>query len=506
MPRIKDGLYALYLRRSRADAEKEQMGQFETLAKHEEELAAFAKQRGYVLDEPYYRELVSGEKIAERKEFKRLMEKVAQGAYRGILVHDISRLGRGNAMEYGWVVFTLTAHRVLIITPNRVYDPNNEEDARFLNMEMFISNMELGNIRQRLVSGMLASAKRGCFIRPTPPFGYDRYRRPDGQWTLVENEQEAPIVRLIFDRAIQLRPLGSTARHLNDAGIATRNGKRWTTSRIRTIITNPVYKGLIRYGYYRRVEVPLADGFGTKKKWATNDDYILVDGLHEGIVGEETWSLANESIGASAPVKSKYTMQNPLSGLLVCKKCGHAMKRYKNKVRTNGNVIEHYRHAPFVDCHARGARMGIVVEALCEALESVACDLEVVIEGGAWGNTEEERSVVEKKMIQEEGRLDKLMELYFNEAITLDEFKERRAKSEQVAAQLQKRLDELGAPRKTPKEIKTSVHKAIEMLKDESVSAEAKNTFLKSFIERIEYENHTERQSQQDIRLNIVLK
>ena len=123
MSKLKEGLYALYLRRSRADVEQEALGQYETLAKHEEELTAFAKRNGYVLDEPYYRELVSGERISARKEFQKLMQKVSQGVYRGILVHDISRLGRGSAMEYGWVLFTLTSNQVLIITPTKVYDP-----------------------------------------------------------------------------------------------------------------------------------------------------------------------------------------------------------------------------------------------------------------------------------------------------------------------------------------------------------------------------------------------
>lgn len=503
MPKLKEGLYALYLRRSRADVEQEALGQYETLAKHEEELTAFAKRNGYVLDEPYYKELVSGERISARTEFQKLMEKVSQGVYRGILVHDISRLGRGSAMEYGWVLFTLTNNNVLIVTPSKVYDPSNEDDARYLNMEMFISNMELGNIKHRLVSGTINSVKRGCFVKSTPAYGYDRYRRPDRQWTLKPNN-EAPIVKLIFDRAANLQTFGSTATYLNESGIRTRNGGTWSASRIRAIITNPVYKGYIRYGYYKR-KLSSENGIHTHYKWILNDDCLIVKGLHEPIVSEEIWSKANECVD-SVPVNKNRKICNPLAGLLVCKKCGRAMRRYKNKVKSNGHIIEHYRHAQFVDCHMRGARMSLVIDVLCDALKAVAKDMDVVINNNEYSASEVERESLEAQLVKEEGRLDRLIELYFNEAITLDEFKERRRKSEELTAQIENRLKELGELRKSPSEIRTSVYKAIDMIRDNSVDPSAKNQFLKSFIKKIEYENCTQKINKPDIRLTIYLK
>ena len=76
MPKAKPGLYALYLRKSRADIDKERLGEFETLAKHEQELTALAKRDGYALDVPYYKELVSGERIADRHEFQKMMQSI----------------------------------------------------------------------------------------------------------------------------------------------------------------------------------------------------------------------------------------------------------------------------------------------------------------------------------------------------------------------------------------------------------------------------------------------
>ena len=504
MPKIKEGLYALYLRKSRADLEKEKYGEFETLAIHERELTMFARREGYVLDEPYYRELVSGERISERHEFQKLMSKVEEGAYRGIVVHAIARLGRGDPMEYGWILFTLKRTRTLIITPNKVYDPNNPSDARYLQMEMFVSNMELGNIVDRLVSGSRAAARMGCFIKPTPPYGYDRVRI-EGKWTLEPND-DAPTVRMIFERAASGDPLGTIAREMNEAGLRTASGKFWGASRLGTIISNPHYKGMIRYGYYKQELVP-GDGFTVRKRQTINDEYILVKGLHEPIVDDELWQAANDRNHGSPPLKRRGELKNPLAGLLVCKKCGRAMKRFMNTSRSSGRKHAHYRHAPFCDCKAQGAPLDIVVSILCDALDEVAHDFEIRDEVGEADTTQQELQAIEKQLSREANKLEKLIELYYAEAITIEEFKARREASEELQETLKMRCAELLVERPTPQQVAATVREAIALLRDDDVPAQKKNTALKSFVERIEYENFTVPRSRNyDIRLDIILR
>ena len=504
MPRIKDGLYALYLRKSRADIEKEQYGELETLAKHELEMTEFAKRNGYVLDEPYYKELVSGERIGERVEFQKLIANVEQGMYRGILVHAIARLGRGDPMEYGYILFTLKRTHTLIITPHKVYDPNDQDDARYLQMEMFVSNMELGNIVSRLESGCRSSARMGCFIKPTPPYGYDRVRI-DGKWTLEAND-DAATVRTIFEKAASGTPLGSIAREFNDAGMRTPSGGFWGAGRLGTIIKNPHYKGMIRYGYYHQELIP-AEGFTVKKKLSYRDDCIFVDGLHEPIVSAELWQAANDRNRDSPRVKRDGKLKNPLAGLLVCKKCGRAMIRFMNKSKSSGEKHAHYRHAPFCDCKAQGAPLDVVVGAVCDALEQVAAELELKTDIARPDTTADEIAIVERQLAREENKLDKLIDLYYSDAITIDEFKDRRKASEELQEALRAKQAELMKNKPTAHEVAFSIREAIRLLEDENVNAEKKNVALKSFVESIEYENFTVPRSRcYDIRLGIVLR
>ena len=65
------GGYAIYLRKSRADAETEARGEGETLARHEKMLLDLAEKMGIKIDK-IYREIVSGETIEARPEIQKL--------------------------------------------------------------------------------------------------------------------------------------------------------------------------------------------------------------------------------------------------------------------------------------------------------------------------------------------------------------------------------------------------------------------------------------------------
>lgn len=94
------GEYVMYLRKSRADIEKEARGEMETLGKHERELVSMSKRMGIVVAD-IRRELVSGESIQDRHEFRHIMDEVMDRRWSGIVVHAVDRLGRGDMMEYG---------------------------------------------------------------------------------------------------------------------------------------------------------------------------------------------------------------------------------------------------------------------------------------------------------------------------------------------------------------------------------------------------------------------
>lgn len=87
--------YAMYLRKSRKDLELEQLGDGETLSRHLKILEELAKKFKIVIaDEDIYKEVLSGESISARPQMQKLLKKVEQGYYKGVLVVEIERLAR----------------------------------------------------------------------------------------------------------------------------------------------------------------------------------------------------------------------------------------------------------------------------------------------------------------------------------------------------------------------------------------------------------------------------
>ena len=173
MTRPKEGYFIMYLRRSRADIEKEKYGKFNTLASHEKTLTELAARRNMKIG-AIYRELVSGESIEERDEFKKVLEHITDPLCLGVLVHAIDRLGRGDPMDYGLILSSLQYTNTMVITPKRDYDPNIGDDREQLKTKMFHSNIELDHICERLHDGNIRSANDGNYQGSKPPYGYDK--------------------------------------------------------------------------------------------------------------------------------------------------------------------------------------------------------------------------------------------------------------------------------------------------------------------------------------------
>ncbi|MEG2848325.1 MAG: recombinase family protein, partial [Bacilli bacterium] len=90
----------IYLRKSRADIEAEQNGEFETLTRHKTTLLKVAKDRNLDVVE-IKEELVSGEYIEHRPKMIELLKEVENNKYDAVLVMDVDRLGRGNMQDQG---------------------------------------------------------------------------------------------------------------------------------------------------------------------------------------------------------------------------------------------------------------------------------------------------------------------------------------------------------------------------------------------------------------------
>lgn len=365
--------YCIYLRKSRADLEAEAHGEGETLARHEHSLLALAKKMHLTIG-AIYREIVSGETIDARPVMQQLLTEVEAGNWEGVLVMEVERLARGDTMDQGRVAKSFKYNGTKIITPMKTYDPDNEFDEEYFEFGLFMSRREFKTINRRIQRGRVASVKEGKYIASSAPYGYRKVKiKKDKGYTLEIIPEQAEVIRNIFDwyaNGIVL-PDGSRqhagtpviAKELDRLKIKPPTGEFWSPYTIRGMLKNPVYCGKIRWGYQKekkQYENGTAHKTRTKAK-----EYLYVDGIHPAIIDEVTFRKVSNLLTANRKNTVQSTvMQNPLSGIVYCGKCGHLMTRLSPNPKTPYAAIK----CPNRYCDCVSAPLDLVEQCILSGL------------------------------------------------------------------------------------------------------------------------------------------
>lgn len=153
--------------------------------------------------------------------------------------------------------------------------------------------------------------------------------------------EEAEIVKIIFNKFIN-EGIGadSICDYLNQHGYTKKKVKKnelnyFARSFIMKILDNPVYVGKIAYG---RNVTEKVKGSRDEYKRVRADDYMVVDGMHEAIIDQETWEatrLRRKETGVKWDKTHSLEHEHILSGLIKCPICGTGLvgtlRRRKNK-------------------------------------------------------------------------------------------------------------------------------------------------------------------------------
>lgn len=192
----------------------------------------------------YIDEGVSGAE-KRRPALSRLLEgEVTNPPVQYVVVAKADRLARDINLYYGFKS-NLAQLNLELISVKEDWSAQDKLTAMIIeNFMAMVAEIEKENIRIRMSGGRKQKAKRGGYAGGRAPMGY---KVVDGE--LVINEDEAPVVRFIFDRKAKGCTMLSTVRALNEAGYKTRSGKEFVISTVQSIWNNePTYRGMYRYG------------------------------------------------------------------------------------------------------------------------------------------------------------------------------------------------------------------------------------------------------------------
>lgn len=210
------------------------------------------------------------------------------------------------------------------------------------------AEMERENIIVQTSAGREQKARSGKWNGGQAPFGYKLVKDEKGKSHLVIDEEEAEIVRIIFDAYTKTsKGTHSISRELNAKGYrkdVRGNGKYeyFTPGTIKNMLRNPVYAGKIAFG--RRRVTPVK-GVRNEYKVVAQKDFDIYEGEHEAIIDEATWVATKERLAADScpfPEAKPGAHVHLLTGMLRCPCYGCTMvanvskSRYVKKDRTRG--------------------------------------------------------------------------------------------------------------------------------------------------------------------------
>ena len=333
--------YIEYLRKSQMDRDYEDLTVEETLNRHRAILGEFINREKLNVT-VILEEVVSGESLSSRPKMLELLELVNTGEYDGVICMDIDRLSRGNSIDSGIILQTLQINDCKIVTPQKTYDLNNEQDEQFADMKFMFSRFEHKTINKRLKAGRESSVKEGKFVGSKPPFGYEKVKlKGEKGYTLKVLPNEAQVVRMIFDMYTEEGlGTGQIAHRLNELHIKPKFSDEWSGSSVLQMIRNEHYIGKTVSKRYP-IRKQFVDGKLVKKAYR-NKNYELYDGRQEPIITEEQFALAQQIRDNNyvAPAKNTTELSNPFAGILRCGICGSLLKR-------NTSAKNHKTHARF---------------------------------------------------------------------------------------------------------------------------------------------------------------
>ena len=327
-------------------------------------LKAYADFNQYEIVGEYEDAGKSGKSIEGRTEFNRMMEDIKSGkdGISFVLVFKLSRFGR-NAADVLSTLQTMQDFGVNLICVEDGIDSSKDAGKLMISVLSAVAEIERENIRIQTMEGRIQKAREGKWNGGFAPYGY---RINNGILEICEEEAEA--IRMIFDCYVNTE-LGANgvSRYLANHDIKKiqrQNGKApyFNAMLIRDILRNPVYCGKIAYGRRKNEKV-----HGTRNEYriVESNDYLLVDGLHEGIVSEEMWQAAQTKLAAQA---HKYESVNApkdthvhlLSAIVKCPVCGAGM--YGNKsTRRKGDGTK-YKAFYYYGCKHRRLDRGYKCE------------------------------------------------------------------------------------------------------------------------------------------------
>ncbi|MDQ0254889.1 site-specific DNA recombinase [Evansella vedderi] len=359
-------------------------------------------------------------KDLNRPKINELIKDVKRGKVDVVLVYRLDRLTRSVQDLYD-LLKLFEKHNVAFRSATEIYDTTTAMGRLFITLVAALAQWERENLGERVtyvIEEMIDSGKR-----PGGKSAYG-YRFKGHDFNADIHEEEAKIVKKIFEWYAEGYGYRSIAKRLNELNVPTRTGVPWAPQTIRSMLINDIYIGNYRWG--------------TKEREKTHKPIIS-----EALFYKVQQLLAN-NIG-NKERKGKF----PLTGIL---KCGHCNE---NNMQGNYDKRDDRTYYRCLSCN-RMTHDERILEALLSELEMLIASKEYFMKKFDRTKTENEDDfkTINGKLTKIRAQKDKWYDLYVddNNPIPKEDLFERINKLNEQENELQLQLADIDIDIETPEE------------------------------------------------------
>ena len=381
----------------------------------------------------YVDEGISGGSTKKRDNFNRMIRDAKAGVFDFIITKEISRFSRSTLDSIRYTQELLDYNVGVFFQNDNINTLDTDSEFRLVIMAG-VAQDEIRKLSERLKFGFRQAIKNGHVLGNDKLYGYDKK-----DCVLTVNEEEAEIIRIIFDLYGNQR-LGTRtiSKRLMELGYTSREGNAFNTLTIRHILENPKYKGWYcgnksQSVDYRTKRNVLLD----ESEWVTYPDPSI-----PAIVSEELWNRANalykrrreemKSHSSGLSFHNRY----PYSAKIYCEEHGTTFHRQVIQTKKGQQEVwqcKVYRSHGRAACPAPQIRSSDLDVILSDIFKELVRDKEKIIDSLVTVLTNIPKEVdygklrcqVENEMDDLERKKNRLLDLSIAGALTVEEFKER---------------------------------------------------------------------------------
>ncbi len=451
-------------------------------ARQIEELKEYGKYRKFNILKIFQEKVTGASKAADRLEFKKLLAFIDRERIDHLLVWELSRLGR-SMMDVLNTIEELAAKGVNIYIKKENMNTLDEKGRKSTMTTMLISilsgfaEMERETIKQRSISGIRNSvANGGSGTGLVMAYGYKSENKK-----LVVDDEEAKVIKLIFEKYLSGLGTMQIAKYLNSEGIKTRYNKVYAEKELKQ------KHGILKKG----TDYNWKDG--TIYRILTNTIYIG-ERRHKGeifpitpIIDKDTFNRVQKRLADNYNKKdNNRRYPNPLSDLLICGKCGRSYFMHKRADnRDNAYKCLSKRYSEYC------GNPSVNIDKLLKALFYVCQP--IIHSDAAQGKAKHQSSIVEtlknkqielsnseKESLEISKQLDNLVKLNLAGQITIKQFASFKSDLNQ---KLEKIDEKIATQNKEVSELQKLANLGSPSIKQ--YSREIFDTYLKDAVEYV---------------------